>query len=84
MLEIKSIVDQILSLGGNIKVVCFSLVIVAVIIGIVCMLITKNPTNLGVKVAEEVIEEVVEKETGINLDPLFDRINNALDKNLDT
>ena len=62
------LIDQVLNIGGNPKMVAIIIIIASVVLGGACLFFTKDPNNLGTKVAEEVIEEVVEEETGLKIE----------------
>lgn len=60
--------NQMLSIRENPKMIAIIIIVVSVALGGACFFLTQNPNNLGTKIAEEVIEEVVEEETGVKIE----------------
>lgn len=60
--------NQILNTGENPKMIAMVIIIVSVVLGGACLFFTQNPNNLGTKIAEEIVEEVIEEETGVKIE----------------
>ena len=68
---VDNLVDKIITMGIKTKVICFVIIILSVIFSGVCYWYTGKIDNPGTEFAEEVIEEVVKKETGIDIEKLL-------------
>ena len=76
---VNGLVDKVIAMGANTKVICFVIIILSVIFSGVCFWYTGKINNPGTEFAEEVIEEIVKKETGIDIDKLLPPSKHSMD-----
>ena len=70
-LTIGSFIDKVISGEKNAKLFCIILIAVLVVFAGVCYWYTGKINNPGTEFAEEIIEEVIKKETGIDIEQLL-------------
>ena len=76
---VNSLVDKVIAIGVNTKVICLGIILLSVVFAGVCYWYTGKVDNPGTEFAEEVIEEIVKKETGIDIDKLLPPSKHSMD-----
>lgn len=74
------LIEKIISIGGNAKMVSVILIALSVLFGGVCFFYTGNSGNAGTDIAEEVIEGAIKAETGVDVDIDLEKIIPPKDK----
>lgn len=67
---------SIFSTGENAKIISGVIILLSTIFGTVCFYYTQNKNNLGTKIAEEIVVDIIEVETGVDLTKTIDDLLN--------
>jgi hypothetical protein len=68
---ISNLLDKVIAMGLSVKIVCFAIIVFSIIFSGICYFGTGTMDNKGTQIGEEIIEEVVKKETGIDLNAIM-------------